>query len=144
MSFFHTNIEKDTLNNKNYREVISTQANMQLVLMSLKPGEEIGEEVHENVDQFFRIEKGKGIAIVEVDGKNVEHKLTNGSVIIIPKGTRHNIKNNGKKDLKLYTIYSPKNHDPGKVDVTKPEQNGGFYKNYLKYKMKYIKLKNNL
>jgi mannose-6-phosphate isomerase-like protein (cupin superfamily) len=140
---FYTNIEKDTIDNFNYRKVISTQSNIQLVLMSLKPNEEIGNEMHENVDQFFRIEKGKGKAIIQKDNKNEEIDLTDGSVIIIPKGTYHNIKNTGTEDLKLYTIYSPPNHPPDRVQLNKPEQDGGYYQKYLKYKSKYMKLKNN-
>ena len=142
---FHTNIEKDTLENNNYRKVISTQSNIQLVLMSLKPKEEIGNEIHENIDQFFRIEKGKAKVIINYNTKNEkEYKLKDGSVIIIPKGTYHNIINIGKKDLKFYTIYSPPNHKPELVQLNKPEeQDGGYYnkyyEKYLKYKIKYLK-----
>lgn len=141
---FYTNIEKDTINNTNYRKVISTQANIQLVLMSLKPNEEIGNEIHENIDQFFRIEKGKGKAIIKTGDKYEEFELTDGNIIIIPKGTYHNIINTGSDDLKLYTIYSPPNHPSDRIQLNKPEQDGGYYKKYLKYKSKYIKLKNNL
>ncbi len=139
---FHTNIEKDTLDNLNYRKVISTQSNLQLVLMSLKPNEEIGNEMHENIDQFFRIEKGKGKAIIKKDNKDEEFDLNDGNVLIIPKGTYHNIKNIGTEDLKLYTIYSPPNHPYDRVQLNKPEEDGGYYQKYLKYKSKYMKLKN--
>ncbi len=131
---FHTNIEKDTLENINYRKVINTSNNIQLVLMSLKPNQEIGKEVHNNIDQFFRIEKGTAKAIVN----NEEIILKDGSVLIIPKGTIHNIINIGNNDLKLYTIYSPPNHPKNTIQPNK--QDGG----YLKYKNKYLKLKNKL
>jgi mannose-6-phosphate isomerase-like protein (cupin superfamily) len=139
---FHTDIEKDTLKNKNYRKVVSTQANIQLVLMSLKPKEEIGNEIHKNIDQFFRIEKGKAKAIItdNITKEIKEYKLKDGSVIIIPKGTYHNIINVGKKDLKLYTIYSPPNHKDNIIQSEKPvSQDGGYYEKYLKYKSKYLK-----
>jgi mannose-6-phosphate isomerase-like protein (cupin superfamily) len=110
--------------------------------MSLKPNEEIGNEMHENIDQFFRIEKGKGKAIVKENNMEKIYDLTDGSIIIIPKGTYHNIINVGSEDLKIYTIYSPPNHPSDKIQLNKPEQDGGYYKKYLKYKSKYIKLKN--
>ena len=141
---FYTNIEKDTIDNINYRKVISTQSNIQLVLMSLKPNEEIGNEIHENIDQFFRIEKGKAQAIVTINNKNEIYDLEDGSVIIIPKGTYHNIKNVGSEELKLYTIYSPPNHPVDRIQLIKPEQDGGYFDKYLKYKAKYLKLKNKL
>ena len=131
---FHTDIEKDTLKNKNYRKVISTQANIQLVLMSLKPKEEIGSEIHKNIDQFFKIEKGKAKAIItdNITKEIKEYKLKDGSVIIIPKGTYHNIINVGKKDLNLYTIYSPPNHKDNIIQYEKPvSQDGGYYEKYL-------------
>ena len=142
---FHTNIENKTLENNNYRKVISTQANIQLVLMSLKPNEEIGNEIHENIDQFFRIEKGKATAFVtdKITNKIKEYELKDGSVIIIPKGTYHNIKNVGNTDLKLYTIYSPPNHNPNLVQSNNSSLEGGYYKKYLKYKNKYLKSKKN-
>ena len=140
---FHTNIEKDTLENNNYRKVISTQSNIQLVLMSLKPSEEIGNELHDNIDQFFRIEKGKAKVIINYNTKKEKtYIVKDGSSIIIPKGTYHNIINIGKKDLKLYTIYSPPNHNKKLVQKNKPLQDGGYYEKYLKYKNKYIKSKN--
>lgn len=105
LELFKTNIEDDTLSNFNYRKVIKTTKNLQLVLMTLKPGEEIGEETHEN-DQFFRFESGVGKCIVG----NIEHDLKDGDAIIIPMNTLHNIINTGDDDLKLYTIYSPPHH----------------------------------
>jgi mannose-6-phosphate isomerase-like protein (cupin superfamily) len=139
---FHTNIENDTLENNNYRKVISTQSNMQIVLMSLKPKEEIGNEIHENIDQFFRVEKGKAKAIITDNKTNEvkEYELKDGSVLIIPKGTYHNIINIGDTELKLYTIYSPPNHNSDLVQLNKPNQEGGYYEKYLKYKIKYLKL----
>jgi mannose-6-phosphate isomerase-like protein (cupin superfamily) len=131
---FYTNIEKDTLDNNNYRKVISTSSNIQLVLMSLKPKEEIGNEIHNNIDQFFRIEKGTAKAILN----NKEIILTDGSVLIVPKSTEHNIINIGDSDLKLYTIYSPPNHPINTIQPNKQE--GG----YLKYKSRYLKYKNQL
>jgi mannose-6-phosphate isomerase-like protein (cupin superfamily) len=141
---FTTNIEKDTIENNNYRKVINTSNNIQLVLMSLKPKEEIGREIHDNIDQFFRIEKGNGLALVEENGIINKIELNDGSVIIIPKGTFHNIINIGDNELKLYTIYSPPNHPKDRVQLNKPleDKDGGYYyKKYLKYKAKYSKLK---
>lgn len=145
MAFHLNNLEKDTIENENFRKVINTSDNLQLVLMSLKPGEDIGMEIHDNVDQFFRIEKGNGMAIIKKDGLYQELPLTDGSVIIIPKGTYHNIKNTGKESLKLYSIYSPPNHPNDRIDLNKPEEDihGGYYGKYLKYKFKYLKSKLN-
>lgn len=127
---FYTHIEKETLNNNNFRKVIYT-GNMQLVLMSLKPLEEIGSEIHHNVEQFFRIEQGNGIAEVNIDNKTKKYILKDGDVIIIPKNTYHNIKNTSNtNDLKLYTLYSPPNHPPNRIDKTKPREN-----KTLKYKL---------
>jgi mannose-6-phosphate isomerase-like protein (cupin superfamily) len=115
---FKSNIEKDTLVNTNFRRVLYTGKNSQLVLMNLKPGEEIGEEVHKTVDQFFRFEKGEGI--VSIDG--IEQKITDGDAVIVPAGARHNVMNTSKtKELKLYTIYSPPEHRDGTVRKTKAD-----------------------
>jgi mannose-6-phosphate isomerase-like protein (cupin superfamily) len=106
------------LANDFFRQVIFTAQHCQLVLMSLKPGEEIGEEVHETVDQFFRLEKGEGKAVIEGE----EFPIINGSVVIIPAGTKHNIVNTSDKEsLKLYTIYSPPNHQDKTIHRTKEE-----------------------
>jgi len=112
------NIEKNTINNKNYRNVVGTCSSdgLQVVLMSLKPTEEIGREKHMNADQFIRIEKGHGKAII---GDKHEYDLRDGSVIMIPKGIYHNIINIGKKELKLYTIYSHAQHKDGIIEKTK-------------------------
>jgi mannose-6-phosphate isomerase-like protein (cupin superfamily) len=118
MKGFNTNIEKDTLENTNFRRVLYTGKNSQLVLMSLKPKEEIGMEVHAENDQFFRFEKGEGKCII--DGN--EYDLKDGVAIIVPAGAQHNIINTSKtEDLKMYTIYSPAHHKDGIVRVTKEE-----------------------
>ena len=143
MVYYLENIEIETKANENFRKVINTSNNLQLVLMSLKPGEDIGMEVHENIDQFFRVEKGQGKAIIKKENSIEEFPLTDGSVIVIPKGTYHNIKNTGNESMKLYSIYSPPNHPFNRVDLNKPQEDihGGYYKKYLKYKLKYLKYK---
>ncbi len=118
MKGFNINIEKETLKNTNFRQVLYTAKHCQLVLMSLKPNEEIGTEVHIDNDQFFRFEKGTGKCII--DGNSYE--LGDGSVIIVPAGAEHNIINTSNlDDLKLYTIYSPAHHRDGVVRATKEE-----------------------
>lgn len=118
MNGFHSNIEALTLGNTNYRQVLYTGKHSQLVLMSLKPGEEIGEETHAESDQFFRFEKGTGKVII--DGNEFEVK--DGDAVIIPAGAKHNIINlSATEELKLYTIYSPAHHRDGVVHVTKAE-----------------------
>jgi mannose-6-phosphate isomerase-like protein (cupin superfamily) len=118
MKGFHANIEKDTLENSNFRKVLYTSKHSQLVLMSLKPKEEIGMEVHNENDQFFRFEKGQGKVII--DGN--EYDVTDGSAIVVPTGAEHNVINVSETDdLKLYTIYSPAHHKDGIVRATKEE-----------------------
>jgi mannose-6-phosphate isomerase-like protein (cupin superfamily) len=118
MKGFHGEIEKDTLENSNFRKVLYTGKHSQLVLMSLKPKEEIGMEVHAENDQFFRIEKGEGKCII--DGN--EYELKDGTAIIVPSGAQHNVINMSEtEDLKLYTIYSPPHHQDGVVRATKEE-----------------------
>jgi mannose-6-phosphate isomerase-like protein (cupin superfamily) len=118
MKGFNTNIEKETLENENFRKVLYTGKHSQLVLMSLKPSEEIGMEVHPDNDQFFRFEKGEGKCII--DGN--EYVLGDGSVIVVPSGAQHNIINTSEtEDLKLYTIYSPAHHKDGIVRATKED-----------------------
>jgi mannose-6-phosphate isomerase-like protein (cupin superfamily) len=114
------NIGAMTIDNKNYRKVISTTKHQQLVLMSLKPKEEIGMEMHKKVDQFIRIEKGSAIAIIGKDEPKT-YKLKTEYFITIPAGTYHNIINVGRGELKLYTIYSPSNHKPGTIQKVKPK-----------------------
>lgn len=112
------NIEERTLENSNFRKVLYTGKFMQLVVMTLKPGEDIGEEVHDTVDQFFRIEQGQ--AKVIMDGQ--ETILTDDMVAIVPAGTLHNVINiSEEKELKLYTIYAPSNHPENTIHVTKEE-----------------------
>jgi mannose-6-phosphate isomerase-like protein (cupin superfamily) len=118
MKGYTTNIEKDTLENNNFRKVLYTGKHSQLVLMSLAPNEEIGMEVHEENDQFFRFEKGQGKCII--DGNDYE--IRDGIVIIVPAGAQHNVINtSNKEELKLYTIYSPAHHKDGIVRKTKKE-----------------------
>lgn len=114
MKGYVANIEKLSLENDNFRKVLYTGKNSQLVLMSLLAGEEIGEEVHD-VDQFFRVENGKGTAILS----GTSHDIADGSVIVIPAGTKHNILNNGSGEMKLYTLYMPPHHRDGVVHKTK-------------------------
>ncbi len=111
-----TNIEKLSLENENFRKVLYTDKNSQLVLMSLLPGEEIGEEVHD-VDQFLRVEKGTGTAILS----DISHAIADGSVIVVPSGTKHNILNSHSGAMKLYTLYMPPHHRDGVVHKTKAE-----------------------
>ncbi|OGN01708.1 MAG: cupin [Candidatus Yanofskybacteria bacterium RIFCSPLOWO2_02_FULL_43_10] len=112
-----TNIEKDSLENKNFRKVLYTAKNSQLVVMSLLPKEEIGEEVHE-LDQFIRVEKGQGKTILN----DVEHELADGFAVVVPAGTKHNVVNTSEtEEMKLYTIYSPPNHKDGIIHATKAE-----------------------
>lgn len=112
------NIEDRTLENSNFRKVLYTGKHMQLVAMSLKPSEDIGEEVHDTVDQFFRIEKGQ--AKVVMNGE--ETILTDDMVAIVPAGTLHNVINMSEtEDLKLYTIYAPANHPEGTIHATKQD-----------------------
>lgn len=118
MKGFVSNIEDSTLKNKNFRKVLYTAKHSQLVLMSLKPKEEIGMEVHHDNDQFFRIEKGRGKCII--DGH--EYDIKDGSAIIVPAGAKHNVMNvSSTEELKLYTIYSPAHHKDGIVRATKEE-----------------------
>jgi mannose-6-phosphate isomerase-like protein (cupin superfamily) len=118
MKGFKSNIEKDTLKNENFRKVLYTSKHLQLVLMTLKKGEEIGEEVHIGIDQFFRFESGKGKCII--DGN--EYIISEGDVIIVPAGSRHNVINTDtSEELKMYTIYSPPNHKDGIINATKKD-----------------------
>ncbi len=117
MKGYVSNIEKDTVENNNFRKVIYTAKHSQLVVMSLKPGEEIGMETHNELDQFVRIEQGEGKAILD----DVEHDIKNDWAVIVPAGTMHNFINTGDEDMKLYTIYSPPEHKHGTVHPTKGE-----------------------
>ena len=118
MKGFKTNIENETEGNSNFRKVLYTSKYSQLVLMSLKPKEEIGEETHHENDQFFRVESGNGICII--DGN--EYKIKSGDAVIIPAGARHNLINTDTVSvLKMYTIYSPAHHKDGIIRATKKE-----------------------
>lgn len=118
MQGFVKNIEKDTLENNNFRKVLYTSKHSQLVLMSLLPKEEIGMEIHPDNDQFFRFESGEGKCII--DGN--EYKLGDGVAVVVPAGAQHNIINTSSTEkLKMYTIYSPAHHQDGIVRATKQE-----------------------
>jgi mannose-6-phosphate isomerase-like protein (cupin superfamily) len=118
MEGYVANIEKKSLDNKYFREVLFTGPHSQLVVMSIAPGEDIGMETHNNVDQFFRIEAGIGRAVL--NGK--EYNLEDGTAVVVPAGTEHNIINSSKSEpLKLYTIYSPPNHPHGTINKDKAE-----------------------
>ena len=117
---FYGNIEKLTLENDYFRQVIFTGKHSQLVLMSLLPGEEIGNEVHANVDQFFRIEQGEANFVLN-NGKE-KHLARNSDAVVVPAGTFHNVINTSKTfKLKLYTVYSPPNHPANTVHKTKAD-----------------------
>ena len=117
MQGFVADIEKLTVENTDFRRVLYTGKYLQLVLMTLQPGEEIGEEVHEDHDQFFRIESGSGE--VRIDGKATAIK--DDDAVIVPAGARHNVVNTGDRPLTLYTLYGPPEHRDGVVHATKPE-----------------------
>lgn len=117
MKGFCDDIEKLTEENQDFRRVLYTGKNLQLVLMTLQPGEEIGEEVHDDRDQFFRIEEGEGV--IDIDG--VENAVEDDIAVIVPAGARHNVRNTGDEPLQLYTIYGPPEHQDGVVQATKEE-----------------------
>ena len=115
---YKDNIEKLTLENENFRHVLYTAKHCQLVLMSLLPGEEIGMEVHEGNDQFFRFEKGQGKVIID----GTEYLVRDGDAVIVPQGAKHNVINESATEpLKLYTLYSPPHHKDGILRKTKEE-----------------------
>lgn len=118
MKGYHGEIEKLTVENENFRQVLYTGKHSQLVLMSLRPSEEIGMEVHNENDQFFRFEKGVGKVVI--DGN--EYSVKDGDAIVVPAGAEHNVINvSDSEPLKLYTIYSPAHHKDGIVRATKEE-----------------------
>jgi len=114
---FVGDIEELTEDNVNFRRVLYTGENLQLVLMSIQPGEDIGEETHTDVDQFFRVEKGKGE--VWIDGNR--SAIKSDHAIVVPAGAKHNIVNTGDKPLQLYTIYAPPHHHVSTVQATRAE-----------------------
>ena len=135
-NIFYDNIEKSTINNNNYRNIQYTHpGGMQFVLMSIKPGVEIGMEIHDTHDQFIRIEKGTGELQIKKNNKITKYKLYDGIGIIIPSGTFHNVINTGKEPLKIYNIYTPPEHKHGLIQKDKQEkeenQEGG--KKYYKF-----------
>ncbi|HEY4512657.1 MAG TPA: cupin domain-containing protein [Candidatus Paceibacterota bacterium] len=118
MKGYRGDIEKDTLTNTNFRRVLYTGPHSQLVLMSLRPNEEIGIETHPDNDQFFRFEKGEGKATID----DTEYTVADGVTIIVPAGAKHNVINTSQtEELKLYTIYSPAHHKDGVVRATRTE-----------------------
>jgi mannose-6-phosphate isomerase-like protein (cupin superfamily) len=110
-------IEKATVENEDFRRVLYTGKHLQLVLMTLQPGDEIGEEVHPDRDQFFRIEQGEGA--IDIDGR--ENRVEDDFAVIVPAGARHNVRNIGSQPLRLYTIYGPPEHKDQVVQSTKEE-----------------------
>jgi mannose-6-phosphate isomerase-like protein (cupin superfamily) len=117
MKGFIADIEELTEGNTDFRRVLYTGKNLQLVLMALQPGEEIGEEVHEDRDQFFRIEEGEGEVVI--DGQRTE--VGDDDAVIVPAGARHNLINSGDEPLLLYTLYAPPEHRDGTVHKTKSD-----------------------
>ncbi|MFZ2490860.1 MAG: cupin domain-containing protein [Thermoanaerobaculia bacterium] len=118
MKGFVTNIERETLKNRNFVKVLFTAKHHQLTVMSLKPGEDIGEETHPDLDQFTRIEQGRGIVQMGKERKRIQAD----SAFIIPAGVKHNVINTSKEeDLKLYTVYSSPDHEDGEVRRTKED-----------------------
>ena len=117
MNGYHDDIEQQTKGNSDFRRVLYTGKHLQLVLMALNPGEEIGAEVHSKNDQFFRVDSGSGV--VTIDGK--DSKISDGYAVVVPAGARHNIKNDGTEPLKLYTVYGPPDHKDKTVHKTKAD-----------------------
>ncbi len=117
MKGYCENIEAATLENDDFRRVLYTGHNLQLVLMTLQPGEEIGSEIHDDRDQFFRIEEGQGV--VDIDG--AANAVSDDFAVIVPAGARHNVRNTGNRPLRLYTVYGPPEHLDGIVQATKAE-----------------------
>lgn len=118
MKGFKASIEKETVENDNFRKVLYTSKHSQLVLMCLQPSEDIGFEIHKDNDQFFRFESGKGKCIID----GAEYSVTDGDAIVVPAGAKHNIMNISQTEkLKMYTIYSPAHHKEGIIRKTKKE-----------------------
>ena len=117
MKGFVHDIEDLAANNSNFRRVLYTGKQLQLVLMSIPPRQDIGEEVHRDRDQFFRVEEGKGE--IWIDGKMT--KIESDFAMVVPAGARHNIRNTGEKPLKMYTLYGPPEHEDGTVHVTRAD-----------------------
>jgi mannose-6-phosphate isomerase-like protein (cupin superfamily) len=126
------NIKQQTLQNTDYRRVIFTSSHLQLVLMSLEPGQEIGSEVHNKIDQFFEILSGTGVSIID----GVEYQIGNDIALVIPAGLSHNIINTGTEPLKLYSVYAPPEHKPGAVQPNKVTESRSLpnFKNFISSK----------
>ena len=120
MKGFAEELEGPAVLNRDFRRVLYTGPHLQLVLMSLDEGEDIGEEVHADTDQFFRLEEGSGV--VSIDGQ--ETRIHAGMGIVVPAGARHNVRNTGGVALKLYTVYAPPHHADGTVHRTKADAEG--------------------
>lgn len=121
MKPFIDDIEDRTEENQDFRHVLFTGKQLQLVLMTLAPGEELGEEVHENTDQFFRFEQGKGEVVI--DGKTTA--IEEDMAVLVPGGAKHNLRNTGHKPLKFYTLYAPPHHADGTIQHTKADAEAG-------------------
>ncbi len=137
---FYQNVEEMTLGNNLYRNVVYTGKEQQFVYMSIKPQDDIHKEIHPDHDQFIRIEKGQGIAII--NGYNYD--LYDGIGLIIPAGAQHQIINTSRnEDLKLYSIYSPPEHPNGRIDINNPDKKEveQLKRKYLKYKKKYLSIR---
>jgi mannose-6-phosphate isomerase-like protein (cupin superfamily) len=117
MKGYTANIENLTRDNAAFRKVLYTSKHSQLVLMSLMPGEDIGEEIHEDTDQFFRVEQGMGTVLLNGETYDIE----DGSTVVVPEGANHNIINTGTVPMKLYTLYMPPHHRDGVLHKTKEE-----------------------
>jgi mannose-6-phosphate isomerase-like protein (cupin superfamily) len=117
MKPFIDDIEDRTEENQDFRHVIFTGKQLQLVLMALPPGEELGEEIHVDTDQFFRFEEGKGEVVIDGKATRIEEDMA----VLVPGGTRHNLRNTGHKTLKFYTLYAPPQHAEGTIQHTKAE-----------------------
>jgi len=117
MKGFIDDIEGRTGKNRDFRQVLYTGPNLQLVLMALEPGEEVGEEVHEDADQFFRVEEGKGEAWIDGHAS----PIGSGMAVLIPAGARHNIRNTGHQPMRMYTLYAPPHHEDGTVHHTRAD-----------------------
>lgn len=115
MKGFVADIEERTEANRDFRRVLYTGPHMQLVVMSLEPGEDIGEEVHEDTDQFIRVEEGSGEVVIDSSATPIQA----ATGIVIPAGAKHNVRNTGDKPMKLYTLYAPPHHEDGTVHRTK-------------------------
>jgi mannose-6-phosphate isomerase-like protein (cupin superfamily) len=117
MNGYHDDIEQQTTGNSDFRRVLYTGHHLQLVLMTLQPGDEIGAEIHKDRDQFFRFEEGRG----QVDIDDNTYDVVDGSGVIVPAGARHNVRNTSDEPLKLYTLYGPPEHKDGVVQSTKAD-----------------------